>query len=196
VEAQKILSCVKRSGERYGVKMIVDVLRGSKNQKVLAGRLDKLSTYGLMSGVPEDKVRDIINTLVLRGYLEITTSEYPVVKLAPSSSEVLFNGVSVIMKVLKYYREDVKQAKVLPKQTFAGGELFDKLRALRNKIAARQRVPAYIVFADATLRDMCAQMPTNSFEFLRVSGVGKAKMEKYGEEFLEEIKAYQEKEPG
>lgn len=197
VEAQKVMSCVKRCGERFGVKMIVDVLRGSKNQKVLSAKLDKVTTYGLMTGMPEDKVRDIINTLVLRGYIEITNNEYPVLKLLPKASEVLFQGVRLNMKVLKQYRdrdkemEEPKQLKASKvKHPEAGGELFEKLRALRNRFAASQRVPAYIVFADAALRDMCRQLPTTAAEFLKVSGVGKAKLEKYGEEFIMEIRAW------
>jgi ATP-dependent DNA helicase RecQ len=197
VEAQKIMSCVKRCGERYGIKMIVDVLRGSKNQKVLSARLDKISTYGLMNGIPEDKVRDIINTLVLRGFIEITNSEYPVVKLTSKASEVLFNGAKVEMKVQKQYRdknaveEKIKQVKShKAKRPETGGELFERLRVLRNRIATSQRVPSYIVFTDATLWDMCEQLPSNDMEFLKISGVGKAKLEKYGEEFMAEIRAW------
>ncbi len=195
VEAQKIMSCIKRAGERFGIKMVVDILRGSKNQKIIAGKLDKIPTYGTMSGVPESKVRDIINFLVLRGYLEITNGEYPVVKLAKASSEVLFDGHKVIMKILKHYNDKEKSEKTAKNQprvlnTNVNEELFERLRLLRNKIAAKQRMPAYIVFADATLRNMCMHMPANNAQFLEVSGVGQAKLEKYGEAFLAEIKAF------
>lgn len=192
-EARKIMSCIKRAGERYGIKMIVDILRGSRNQKVIAGRLDRISTYGLMSGVPENKIRDIINSLVLRGYLQITNGEYPVAKLAASAAEVLFNGCKVTMKVLKYYEKSKKHEEKLLEKSDGNAVLFEKLRSLRNSIASNQRVPAYIVFTDAAIRDMCRLMPTNNIQFLKVSGVGKAKLEKYGEIFLSEINAFRNK---
>ncbi len=189
-EAQKIISCIKRTGERYGVKMIVDILRGSRNQRVIASKLDRVSTYGLMSGVSEGKIRDIINALVLRDCLQITNGEYPVVKLEAGASEVLFNDSRVIMKVLSDYRESSKSEGHPQKKPDENTALFEKLRALRNKIASTQRVPAYIVFTDAALRDMCKRMPATKMQFLKVSGVGKAKMEKYGETFLSEIEAF------
>lgn len=194
-EARKIMSCIKRSGERYGVKMIVDILRGSRNQKVIAGNLDRISTYGLMSGIPENKIRDITNALVLRGYLQITNGEYPVVKLKASASEVLFNDSRVTMKILTDYKESSKFEGNLQKKPGGNTVLFEKLRALRNKIASDQRVPAYIVFTDAAIKDMCRLMPTNNVQFLKVSGVGKAKMEKYGKAFLSEIASFRNQMP-
>jgi len=212
IEVKKILSCIKRSGERFGIKMIVDILRGSKNQKLISGRLDKITTYGLMADVSESKIRDIINYLVLREYLKITNGEYPVVRLAKSASEVLIEEHTISMKVLKHYREndktDNKQSKeskrtkelkhtkeLMHKKESSASvsvneNLFEKLRLLRSQIAIRQRVPAYIVFTDATLRDICKQMPANNDQFLEVSGVGQAKLEKYGDAFLAEIDAY------
>lgn len=192
-EAQKILSCIKRSGERYGIKMNVDILRGSKNQKLIANRLDKLSTYGTMAGTPENKIRDIINYLVLNGFIEITNDEYPVLKLCRSASKVLFDGFKVRMKVLKHYEDkeeksDIKSSKATNMNV--DQVLFERLRLLRNKIASNQGVPAYIVFADAALRDMCMKIPVNNEEFLEVNGVGQAKLEKYGEAFIKEIKDY------
>ena len=194
-EACKILSCVKRAGERYGVKMIVDILRGSRNQKIIAGKLDRISTYGLMTGIPESKIRDILNNLVLRGYLQITNSEYPVVKLSASASEVLFSGCRVIMKVLTNYRESSKPEVKLVEKSSKNAELFEMLRSLRNKIALTLSVPAYIVFTDAAIKDMCRLMPANNIQFLKVSGVGKAKLEKYGEAFITEINAFRNQLP-
>lgn len=201
-EAQMIMSCIKKSGERYGIKMLVDILRGSKNQKLIANKLNSLSTYGLMSGIPENKVRDIINHLSFNNYLEVTDGEYPVVKLGRSAAKVLFEDCKVQMKVLKYYEDygdrldKNKPAKNKSKAIKTNinininDDLFEKLRTLRNKIASEQHVPAYIVFADVALRDMCLKMPCNNMEFLDVTGVGQAKLEKYGEAFIKEIKDY------
>lgn len=192
IEAQKIMSCVKRAGERFGVKMISDILRGSKNQRIIASRMDNISTYGLMGGVPENRIRDIINNLVLTGYLEITNSEYPVIKVTQSGAEVLRNSDSITMKVQKNYKDFEKTAKGKPKiyEIAVNEELFERLRQLRSKLATKQRVPAYIVFSDATLKQMSIHMPEDENEFLEVNGVGQAKLDKYGAAFLSEIKAY------
>lgn len=196
IEVQKIISCIKRAGERFGVKMIVDILRGSKNQRIIANRMDKITTYGLMNSVPENKLRDIINFLVLSGYLEITNSDYPVIKVTQSGNEVLRSACSIHMKVQKHYRDNEKPTEKPTKShlkifcTDVNEELFERLRQLRNKLAANQRVPAYIVFSDATLKQMCMHMPADDDEFLEVNGVGQAKLEKYGAAFLSEIKAY------
>lgn len=216
-EAQKILSCIKRSGERFGMKMLVDILKGSRNQRLISNRLDSLETYGSMAGYPESKIRDILNFLVLQGFIEITDSEYPVVRLRESAVKVFLADCRVRMKILKEYRqynEDVgesghrqkkqekrgnNQAKTgkpaSPGKTKAADAmpnegLFEKLRLLRNRIAADQRVPAYIVFTDATLWDMCRKLPVNHTEFMDVNGVGQAKLDRYGEIFIDEVKAF------
>ena len=194
IEAQKIMSCIKRVGQRFGVKMIVDILRGSKNQRIMKSNLSNISTYGIMSNIPESRIRDIINFLVLQGYLEITNSEYPVVQITQKAGEVLFDDCKINMKVQKHYKDEDKptKAKTKAKQLniSINEELFERLRLLRSKIAQEQQVPAYIVFADAALRDMCIRMPKNSDEFLQINGVGQVKLERYGKEFLEEINSF------
>lgn len=194
IEAQKIMSCIKRVGQRFGVKMIVDILRGSKNQRIMKSNLNNISTYGIMSNIPESRIRDIINFLVLQGYLEITNSEYPVVQLTQKAGEVLFDDFKINMKVQKHYKDEDKPAKAKTKakqlNININEELFERLRLLRSKIAQEQQVPAYIVFADAALRDMCIKMPKNSDEFIQVNGVGQVKLERYGKEFLEEINSF------
>lgn len=191
IEAQKIMSCIKRVGQRFGIRMIVDILRGSKNQRIINNSLHKISTYGVMSNVSESRIRDVINFLVLQGYLEITNSEYPVVQLTQKAGEVLFSDCRISMKVQKHYKDEGKPTKAKTKteqlNTSINEELFERLRLLRSKIAQEQQVPAYIVFADTALRDMCIKMPKNSDEFLQVNGVGQVKLERYGKEFLEEI---------
>ena len=192
-DAQVIITCIKESGERYGIKMIIDILRGSKNQKLIANKLNKLSTYGLLAAFPENKIRDIINYLVLKGFIEITNSEYPVVKLYESTSKILFENYRVHMKAFKhdnYYENKPNKNQHKDINTIVVHDLFEKLRLLRNKISSTQGVPAYIVFTDASLRDMCKKIPINDAGFLEVVGVGQAKLKKYGEAFLKEIKTY------
>lgn len=185
--AQKVMSCISIVNERFGIKMIIDTLRGSKSAKVLKAGLNKIETYGIMSGIPEKTIRNIINFLVLNDYLSLTNSQFPVVKLTPKSKEVMYNGEKLIMKIVK--EQEVK-AKKVRKKAAVNDELFNKLKETRYKLAQEKGVPAFIIFSDATLVDMCAKMPTNEIELLEVSGVGKIKLEAYGKEFLEVINSF------
>ena len=187
LDAQKILSCVYRMKEKYGVKLLVDTLRGSENEKVMRLRLNSLSTYGIMREVKEKRIRDIINFLSLNSYIFITNSEYPVVKLGERAREVLFNGEKLNMKMAKEVEKPVRAEKKL--QDVDSG-LFGKLKELRTEIARREKVPAFIVFSDAALIDMCRKRPKTEYDFLDVSGVGQAKLKRYGSEFIKAICDY------
>lgn len=191
VEAQKILSCIKRTGQRFGIKVVVDTLRGSKNQRILSLGFDKLSTYNIMADTSEKRIRDIIHHLTLTGFIHITDDEYPIMRFGPRAREVLFGGEHIEMKLPKEKEPAPKTSKAPGKS--AGGplenpDLFERLRALRGRLAAEQNVPAYVVFSNAALTDMCRRVPKNNTDFLEVSGVGKAKLERYGEPFLNEIR--------
>lgn len=184
VDAQKILSCIARTGQRFGKKMIIDILRGSKNARLLSLGLDKQTTYGLMSEQTEKRVRDIIDYLDEKGYMLVDGSEYPVLKLTAASYDILHGKISLVMKIVKQ-----QQQKKSPVETDRDvmPTMLNALKQLRRKIADKQNVPAYIVFSDATLIDMCKKCPHTPEEFLEVSGVGKAKLERYGEEFMDTI---------
>lgn len=186
VDAQKILSCIYRSKERYGVKMIIDVLRGSRNEKILRLRLDGLSTYNI-SELSEKRLRDIINHLVLNDFLYITNDEYPILKLGTKANEVLKQNVKVEMKLAKETEKVVKPSKKNIALKPINNILFDKLKELRRSIANEQKVPAFVIFADSTLTDMCMKLPVNKEELLDVAGVGQVKLERYGEHFLKAI---------
>jgi len=188
VDTQKILSCVSRMNERYGLNMVIDVLRGSKGGKILRFGLDKLSTYGI-SEKSERQLRDIINQLILAGYLLKTDDEYPVIKLGEHANRVLRGGETVQMKLAK--EKEVKESpKSTKKQTVmkpVSRELFAVLRELRLTIANEQGVPAFVIFPDSTLTDMCMKTPVTEEDFLNVSGVGIVKLERYGKRFLSAI---------
>jgi len=195
-EAQKILSCIARMQERFGVKMIVDTLRGSKNQKVISGQLDKIKTYGALTEFSEKKIKDIISFLVLNEYLVLTEDEFPVVKLTEKSNDVLFNGEKLFKKFAKDYRKKelehtAKKDKFVGKFYDVNQELFKVLKELRLKIALEQNVPAFIIFADSSLIDMCKKMPQTSEEFSRVSGVGERKLKLYCEQFLQVLTKFE-----
>lgn len=181
IDAQKILSCIAKTGQRFGRKTIIDILRGSKNEKLLSRGLDKQSTYGIMEEQSEKRVRNTVIFLTEKGYIEAVDSEYPVLKLTPQSYDILRGDVTLTMKVLKEQR--VKEKTELP----VNEPLLEALKALRKKLAARQSVPAFVIFTDATLIDMCKKRPRTAEEFLQVSGVGAAKLQKYGKAFLDVI---------
>lgn len=193
IPAQKILSCVKRTGGRYGIKVVVDTLRGSRSEKILRLGLDKQSTYGLMTDTNEHRLREIIQFLILEGYLAISDGEYPLLILGKRAGEVLRDRRELTMKLAREEEREKAPAKG-PVRALERPALFEELRALRSRLAAQQNVPSYVVFSNASLEDMCAKMPRTPAEFLTVSGVGKQKLERYGEEFLEVICEYSDRE--
>ena len=191
VEAQKLLSCISRTHERFGFGMISDILRGSQNERIIRLGLNKLSTYGLMRGSKEREVRELTDYLIISGYLRAEEGQYPVLKLTESSADILTGGQTLQMKRMRPPKNERKRVHT---DVYEGGGLFAALKKLRSEIAARERVPAYIVFSDASLRDMCAKLPSNSAEMLEVSGVGEAKLARYGKRFLELIGNYKEQD--
>ncbi|MDR2601044.1 MAG: DNA helicase RecQ [Spirochaetaceae bacterium] len=204
IDAQKVVSCVYRMekhSRNYGKTMVADVLRGSKNKKIKDLNLDSLSTYGIMAENASSYVHDLINFLITEGYLACTESEYPVVVQTGKSREILFEKKSLFMTrakekpaPLKTDGENLKWRTVASYSSYSdlenAEELFEKLKELRRRFAQEAGVPAYIVFSDASLRDMCVKRPVTTSDFLSVSGVGTAKAQKYGEEFTQLIKKH------
>lgn len=191
IDAQKILSCIIKTGQRYGKKMICDVLRGSKSERLLRFNLDKQSTYGIMKDVSEFAIRDIMDYLEQTGFIFSEGVDYPVLRVSETSAGLLRGKSSLTMKRQK---EEKREAKSKPQMQITEAkvnqELLEKLKQLRRNIAAEKNVPAYIVFSDAALIDMCKKLPKTSEEFLQVSGVGKTKLSQYGEVFLNVIKDF------
>lgn len=191
VDAQKIVSCVYRihqKGWDYGKSMVTDVLRGSRNAKLLSLGFNQLSTYGIMKDTPAAKLRAELDHLILNGYLGLTEGDYPRVCLTGKSARLLKEKTVLTMKLPK---EKTQVSKRKAEDSFyADNTLFAELRSLRTNFAAAEHMPAYIIFSDAALRDMCRKLPTNREEFLGVSGVGNSKADKYGKEFCELISRY------
>ena len=173
IDAQKVFSCVYRMRERFGLTLVAQVLKGSSDKRVLALHLDTLSTYGLMKERSLADIKLLIQRFVATDYLALTESKYPVLTLQPSAYAVLRGQAKVLQAVPK---EVTKQAEA--------PELFEYLRALRKEIALRDHIPPYVVFSDATLKDMCAVLPRSREEMLLVKGIGEHKLQKYGEAFL------------
>ena len=202
-DALKVVSCVARIAQRgrtAGASMIVDVLRGSRGEKVLRRGFDTLSTYGIMADVPAARVRAILDELVYLGVLVRTSGDYPTISLTSESGSFLRReGRWSSPLVLKVAKGAPRAPKVpaAPAKTRAatdvseldatGQELYARLATLRGELAREQGVPAYIVFSNAALVDMCAKRPRTREEFLDVSGVGAKKAELYASAFLAEI---------
>ena len=186
IEAQKFLSCVARCQERFGMSYIIDVLRGSKSQRVRQRRHDQLSTYGIGKDKTVDQWRLLGRTLLHQGLVDETTDGYPVLKLNPLSWEVLRKQRSVQVAI-----PTREPAIVVTSEKRAEIEgLVLRLRSLRKALADAQSVPPYIVFADSSLRLMAQLQPQTLAQFAQISGVGKRKLEQYGERFTAEILAY------
>lgn len=178
IDAQKVLSCVYRMHERFGVKMIAEVLKGSKSAKVKQFNFERLSTYGLMKERRLKDISDLILRLSAMQYLDITESQYPVVTLNELSWQVLRGQKKVWQKM------------VIVKKAKAKGELFEALRSLRKELATKEKLPPYMIFSDATLTQMATDKPTDLELMKNIRGVGEFKLQKYGEEFLTVIKSY------
>lgn len=183
IDAQKIMSCIARTGQRYGKTVICDVLKGSKSEKILKAELNNQSTYGIMKEVTARHIFGTIDFLAEKEYIS-ADNETEALKLLPKSRDVLFGRERLVMKKVENSEKVVKTHRP---EVPVNADLLDALKALRKGIASKKSVPAYVIFSDATLIDMCKKCPETPDEMLEVSGVGRTKLEKFGKEFLEEI---------
>lgn len=186
VDSQKILSRIIKTGQRFGKKMICDVLRGSKSERIIRLGLESQSTYGIMKDCTEKRLREIIDYLEQQGYIVAEDREYPVLKVTAASYGILRGNVGLSMKAVKAKAEEPHK----PVDNAVNVQLLETLKDLRRKLASKKRVPAYVIFSDAALTDMCKKLPKTPEEFLNVSGVGKVKLAQYGEQFLEVIRGF------
>jgi ATP-dependent DNA helicase RecQ len=188
VTAQKILSCVARAGERFGAEHIVDVLLGANTERVRRWRHEELSTYGLMKGTNRKTLINLLYQLLDKGLLERTTEERPVLRLTDASREVLHGQRTVRLLQPKAGVQKTR----FDRESWEGVErgLFDSLRTLRRQIAQERDVPAYVLFSDATLREMARVRPGSKAALLGIRGVGESKVADLGPRFLELITFY------
>ncbi len=197
VDAQKITSCIYRirnMNRSAGKTLLTDILHGSKSEKITRMGYDKLTTYGVMSDKSVHMIRSEIDFLIEKGFLAVTEGDYPVVAVTGTTSEIIRGNVSLEMKLPKEKKAAAAKENVSGKPV--NTELLEKLKKLRRELAAKEGVPAYIIFTDASLMDMCRRLPVNEEEFLSVSGVGRKKCELYGMAFLEAIKKYASEKSG
>ena len=188
VTAQKILSCVARAGERFGAEHIVDVLLGANTERIRRWGHEDLSTYALLKGTPRPTLTNMLYQLIDNGLLERTADERPVLRLNEASREVLRGSRPV---QLLQPKTKIKKTRFDAKSwDDADTGLFEALRNLRRQLAIQRGVPAYVLFSDATLRDMARVRPGSSNALLGIRGVGERKLADLGERFLEVISTY------
>jgi ATP-dependent DNA helicase RecQ len=188
LEAMKFLSCVARCQERFGATHIIEVLRGSKNKKVLQKGHDRLSTYGIGTDRTAEEWKLLARSLIHQGLVDETADGYPILKLNALSWEVMRRQRSVQLAVAKVSEDPATDAS---SSSAADRELlFLQLRSLRKQIADEQSVPPYVVFPDSTLRLMSQKRPQTLKAFAQLSGVGTYKLEHYGQRFVDAIRDY------
>ncbi|MHA0856594.1 DNA helicase RecQ [Paenibacillus sp. CMAA1364] len=192
IEAQKIFSCIHRMRERFGVSMVASVLKGSRNKKVLQYKFDHLSTYGAMANRTEKDISEVINVLASDGYLALSEGQYPVLRLQSLAADVLKGQRQVMQRVARptltsgvagTARGKMRSQDNSP--SAVNETIFEQLRLVRRELAGKERVPSYIIFNDATLREMSVVCPQTESEILKIKGVGEVKFRKYGKPFLD-----------
>ena len=192
--AAALMGCVRESGQRYGINVLIDAVHGANTAKIRQYQMDRNPYYGSLSKVPVYKLRQVANYLLVEGYIRLTNDEYMLVKLTEKTREVLEGDTVLVMKMAREREKREKNEVKTKQKLFGAGQLqakdeslFLKLRALRTEIAREERVPPYIVFSDKSLIHMCILKPKTKAEMLKVTGVGEFKYEKYGERFLNEL---------
>jgi ATP-dependent DNA helicase RecQ len=191
IASQKILSCIYRTKERFGVNVIIQVLRGSKNKKILKWHLDQVSTYAIITEISAGGLRELIMNLIARGYIEMTIGKYPILKLNQASMKILKGKEEIFIKKDRINVKDKKKTKRKRKTDFDfDKDLFEQLAQKRTDIAKEKNVPPYVIFHNKTFEALAYYMPTTKKDFIAIKGVGNKKFENYGEIFIEIIEKY------
>jgi ATP-dependent DNA helicase RecQ len=196
VLTQKILSCVYRVEERFGAKYISEILIGKLTPQIKQNRHNEISTFGIIEDHSSAQLKTYIQELINNGFLEQTIGQYPILKLTAKSWSVLKGKQKVSLTKLEEQRKSKRKPQF--KSTFVSNQnynedLFNKLRIIRKSLADKQNVPPYVIFSDATLKEMTTVIPKTKTEFSRIKGVGNQKLEKYAEIFLNEINTFSNK---
>ena len=189
VIGQKVLSCVLRVQERFGADYVSLVLVGSRDERILTAKHNELSTWGLLAEFRRQDVRQWIEQLVNQGYL-LKDGEFHTLRVSDEGRRLLRGERSPTL--LRPAKKSAARSSAIAADSWDGvdRELFDLLRQLRRNVAAERGVPAYIVFSDATLRDMARQRPSTKARLLEVRGIGQQKLADFGERFLDCITSY------
>jgi len=188
--AQKLLSNIYRTGQRFGSGHVIDVLRGKSTDRINQFGHNKLSTYGIGADLSDKQWRSIIRQLIVQNYLLVNDEQYGAIQLTEKARGILKGEIKLFL------REDVTAAKPTREKKLkanideADRDLWEALKACRKELADDQGVPPYTIFHDATLMEMMQFRPTSNAELLTINGVGAVKLEKYGDEFLAILAEY------
>ncbi|MBX2850982.1 MAG: DNA helicase RecQ [Phycisphaeraceae bacterium] len=194
VHAQKLLSAIIRTGQRFGVGHVIKVLRGSKEQRVLDYGHDQLSVYGIGADQPDGHWRQLAEQLIHDGTIGTSADQFRTLHLTPESKDILKGDREITMPISTIAAQSGSSRRSTAQDDDLGpidSELFEKLRALRKQLADEQGVPPYVVFGDKSLRQMAASLPMDDEGFLAVSGVGQTKLDKYGPAFMGVIREHE-----
>jgi ATP-dependent DNA helicase RecQ len=180
VEAQKVLSCVVRMGQKFGKILISQVLAGSNNKKVQEFGFNKLPTYGILKEMNAKEIAHFIEFCIAEKLLAVSNGQFPTILMTEQGKEVLMGK-----------RKVLRRSAPIVKAISDEDPLFEHLRNIRKEISSSEGVPPYVVFSDKTLKELSAKRPLTSEDFLGISGVGANKLEKYGDAFMEAISQWQ-----
>jgi ATP-dependent DNA helicase RecQ len=183
-EAQMVMSCIIRMGQRFGKTITAQVLTGSKNKKVTEMGFSSLPTFGIMKEKSSKDVSDFIEFLISQELIAIEQGQFPTLFVSSKGKDILLGKQQV-------YRRETVQVKQVSKND----PLFEVLREVRKEIAEVEKVPPFVIFSDAALKDMCAKQPLTNEDFLQVSGVGEMKLQKYGLPFIQAVRTFVENNP-
>lgn len=187
---QKLLSCVYRTGQRFGAGHVIDVLRGSANERILQFKHDGLSTYGIGRDMSNNDWRAVVRQLVARGYLQVDDA-YGSLRLSEQCRPLLRGEDVIELRKSIAKPETMNSRSRVTEIDEKDLPLWNALRACRKRLAEENGVPPYVIFHDATLREMVQQRPMTERTFLKLTGVGDSKLERFGDEFLDVIRSHE-----
>ena len=190
--AQKALSCVYRTGQRFGANYVIDVLLGRQDERILANRHERLSTFGIGAQFKASQWRHIARQLIAQGYLDVDTEGHGALRLTPAARPLLRGDVQLQLRELPSRETADKPARVAKpviELDEADRDLFEALRARRLQLAREQSVPPYVIFHDSTLRELASRRPLTQEEMRGISGVGEQKLARFGNAFIAVIQA-------
>lgn len=191
IDSQKILSCIYRLNQRYGISTVVDCLKGSNNKNSKDKGLSRVSTFAIMKDQKVNYIKDLIGSLVADGYIIVYGDQYPILKLSEKAKEVLLDGKKVFVNHIEEDKKKIKEntLKIFDKEDY-DESLFNHLKKVRLKLAKDRNIPPFIVFNDAALMDMAKKKPKTESQFVEIKGVGEKKLIQYGDIFIAEINEF------
>lgn len=191
IDSQKVLSCIYRLDQRYGSRTVIDCLKGANNKNSREKNLKDISTYGIMKTNSENYIRNLIGTLIADGYIRVSGSTYPILRLTEKAKEVLFEESKVYLNYTIGEKEDLKEKVpyIVDGEDY-DEELFNHLKKVRLELSKKRNIPPFIIFSDASLKDMAIYKPRSEEDFLKIKGVGDKKLMQYGDIFIAEISEF------